>query len=340
MTMAWLVLYATCGAHAADVPSQKSQDDLWLAIRGKKNPRLDDGFELIEGFPLTVCGDGIGSDSTALSSILTYQFASEALPGRANEFFLTAQLTTPNALLQALKGKRSFDVGDPTRQRLFWRFVKDELAAAGKRVEEAREVGREKAKIWKTAGVRNAYLVDLYLRDVESRSLPKAIRLFAEERHLKVVVQCQDVVTWDCVKEAIDKQIPVVLQSQDPTSVALGYHMDRDKRHLFVYRPTEAQYRTVKGSALMTREDRESEIPWIRNARKAMERREVCLDMTTSAEGEMPRGLISARWDSVAHCRAYYVYGWEANTERLFPMLLRRLKAERLLEGKERKNVE
>lgn len=308
----------------SDLKSGESPNDdaIWKMIQGKPNPRVGDEFEVIDGFPLVAKREGISLEATALSAILTFQFQSTEVRGEIGAFFLSAQMMAADQLAKQLSREPKADLNAKSVQSMVWKYLESRLADSGKRVDEARRKCKEKVADWKTEGVCNAYLLDMYLTAAPNQDAVIALQRFASERLLTVIIQKLGQPKWETIKESIDKQIPLLIRTNSAVVVAVGYYAHEGTNLVLLYDPAIAIYRENSMSDLMPQQDKESQVGWIKNAMKSMKGQNICSDWPLSSANGKPTGVSFGQADKLAASEALCVYMWAADTETEYPKLL------------------
>lgn len=321
-----IVVLLLCHASLSAEENAKA-DELWASFQGKPNPRTGDGFEILEKFPLIVQGKGLSATGTALAAIVSYQFGAEDLKNKAVSFFLRAQLVTADELSAKLARDPKAQMDSKKAQAAFWDYMKKALTASGQMIDAAREKAKEHQEEWKTTGVQNACLMDMYLKAAPDSRTETAVNSFAEHRLLLVTAQSFESVDWDILKESIDKHVPMLLDRQQGTCVAVGYLVKDGNKYIFLYRPSLAQYHEGNLMESTPQADKNSEIPWIKNAVKARASIKTYEDGLLKINGPFPSGVEIVPLSTLHDGRMFCFYDWKADMERHYPALLTHIEA-------------
>ena len=305
---ALLCLLAVGGLSYAESDGELTQR-LWQEIQGKPNPRLMDNFEVLEGFPLLVNGPGISPEATVLTAVVCYDTGSgwDTLLGSAFE--------------EALKRaeKETGKSGDQIAEELMAMRSKRRLENEADYLRETEARKQE----WKTKLVRRSCLLQPYMRDADNIS--GAFVNFRHDYFLDATMENQDQLSWEKLKEAIDKKIPVILGSGDSIKAAVGYYTDQGERYVLVYDPAKAEYRMRTGIENVPEGDRKSKDPRIQKGNEWLMKQKFPADHILELKGALPPGIRWCAMTGLENSSAIFVYDWRSDLNTLYPELLKRL---------------
>jgi|GEM_PF-6718232 len=280
---------------------------VWQKIQGRPNPRVVDDFELLEGFPLLVQGQGISTEATILTAILEYEIGCE------RAWSVAFRECRARALEET--GKTDHEVNDALNAVWPKSRIEREESAVGQMLARKEQ--------WKTSLVRNAYLFELYIQ--EAHDFMRAIDLFKKEMYLDAVVEKEERASWTKVKEAVDKRIPVILRNGDTLAVAVGYYVDQTTQYIILYDPKQAEYRIATGIENVTESELKSKDPTVQASCKLRMGLRIERDQALQIDsGPMP-ALVAKSVDQLQNTEALYVYGWQADLTILYPLALKHL---------------
>jgi hypothetical protein len=212
-----------------------AMETVWRAIRGRPNPRLFDGFEAIEDFPLVPAAQGVPPRAAALAAVLCFELGAQSLsdPQLAAA---TERLIRKGIHSEHVGGKRIVPV-DEAVERAVEAYVRSRLDPAARRTREACTVAGQHGRDGQTDEGRAAFVVASYFGQ---GSLTEGLKVFTGEMILLADVHEEKEASWETVQEAVHKKIPVLLTGPDRALVAVGYYTAGDARWVIACDATQA----------------------------------------------------------------------------------------------------
>jgi len=311
-------------AHVAAEEPATDQKDIWREIQGKPNPALMDNFEIIEGFTLPPMVKGISAQAAVLGAVINYQLK----PAERNvpvDPIVMAYSQILDALIQELS-KDGQNVTDD-KVEFLQSFMADRLKGAADRVRtigiETMRAMQGKDTEYKTEGTRASLFMQAY---ANGHTMEEALHQFADEMCQTVQIQSQERPSWDTLKEAIDKSIPVILNSAANACVAVGYYVSDGERHVFIYDPTRSDYRIANGLENVPKRILESKDPTQQADLKYRANMKIYHDHRVDLSRPLPPGLEVWTLAGCANYRALYVHTWKLDCGGLRSEMIQYLK--------------
>jgi hypothetical protein len=243
-------------AQEPPVPPAPTLEKVWEEIRGRPNPKVGDGFELLEDFPLVPAAKGLPPHMSALGAIVCYALENRVVTEKE---VIMPFFTFTNALYEEMTRIR----GVPPEEDQKWDDAVDEaledflaakLARVRKRLKQAHDDAYDTGK----GGLNDEVVAAFLLKAYTGRgSLADGVRAYGRDMLMDVTVQEEKEASWDGIKEAIDKKLPVLLSSKDRVCVAVGYYSRAGFRGVLAYEPTAAAFRVRTGADLSPERPRE-----------------------------------------------------------------------------------
>jgi len=297
------------GAYSSEGPDALTQE-IWQKIQGRPNPRIMDDFEVLEGFPLLVQGPGNSVEATVLTASIEYQIGLYRAMGLAfKEAIARAKVET---------NKTDREINDALSKVYPKKRAERETAAI-------RQAQEKRAEL-KTDLVRHECIVEVYVK--ETGEFMKAIDLFRRDFFLDAAIETEEQLSWESLKEAIDKKVPVFLGKGESLTVAVGYFSDRTNRYVLVYDPKLANYRVRTGKENVTEKDLRSKDPAIQKGNEWLMKQEFPADYLLSSNAPVPDGLHAFSMDQLRGIAATMVYQWKENITDLYSNMLATLGVE------------
>ena len=185
-----------------------------------------------------------------------------------------------------------------------------------------KELSSPEAGIYKTWGVRNAYLLETYLTQYGSPE--EALRAFASDRKLSVGLEKECPATFNRLRSSIDNGSPVLLRSGAESFLCVGWVTNDGEQLLVVYRPEQGEYDTLTGNNTVHPKDLASEDPRVKSIVGSMKKMVVHRDKVLTAAPGMPPGVDIIAFDG-PDLDAVYTGPWGATVDGIAAEIRREL---------------
>jgi hypothetical protein len=311
-TWLFLTISAVCFAAGADTrPANEGngidQDALWQSLAGRPNPALMDDFEVIGGLTLVAAGEGLSADAAALATVLGFELAPPPLLRFPSDgCFRYANYLGMAAFMQAARERWGDSLPDE-QQRALSKFVGPGSGAFAERADTVRRMCSDVPAELRTDGLEDGFYVQSCLE--EAGGIEQAVGLFSSEVYLAPTVQVQAPAEFATLRNAVDRQIPVLLEADAGLLVCVGYIAGNGGEFLIVYDPGAGKTTVLTGEDLIHPVDRASKDPRVGRAAAVIGGMELHWDAKLELPGERPAGVtirefVPGTWS------ATYIHTW------------------------------
>lgn len=316
---------------------EQSPAEVWKEfVLNKPQGRILTDYQILEGFVLIPTAKKTSDLARCLAAILTYRFGKEPFGscdfGRSYEF-----MDALDKRVKALRGSTEFSSLDVSSKAYHLRA----RAWIDKKMQSARAVNAKAFKgvqkemlllkmskgrkpITLTSGKRKALLMQVYLGRAWGKPA-KAIEEFCAHRFLRVTVEKESQPTPANVKEAIDKGVPVLLKRKGGSwAVVMGYIIRGERQEFFLYDPGKTPPKIGTRYDTLSKREKESEVPWIKNYVAYAKRKKMYRDALLSSGASLPAGV--AMIGSFAKCQAWYIHTITPDIDKVWPEFFEEIK--------------
>jgi hypothetical protein len=291
-----VIVVVLAAASCATKPVERqSRAEVWSTVIAAEGAQPGGEWRIIEGIRLVKTEEGVSATAACLSSLLGLQLdlatllkreTEKGLPiPKDDEFFTFYSMRVLDDVGTRFTSDRALPPGRETNRNV--------LAIIAKHTARAREMVQQvtqevKGKPYRTWGVRNAFLLEKYVR--ESGSVA-ALRTFAAERKLKVGLEEERPASFSRIRKSVDHGSPVLLCEDRTTMLCVGYAVSKGEELLVVFRPELGAYREQTGKDNVNPKDLGSDVPWIKNAVASEMKRVRYFDRELRRTPDMPKGI-------------------------------------------------